>query len=490
MGDISGEGAFLGLDLGTTNIKAQIVGPDGTILSSGSSPVTVRYSAGGGAEQDIEEIWSATQEAVRRASSSGAGSGVLAIGVSSQGGALQVLDGSERPAGPVIGWQDTRGRPWDTTLTQRLGKTWFIEHSSRTKSDSAVGQLLRLREQGALPTGYRVGWVGDIVVGRMCGRRAHDGTSLSEAGLFNPRTETEDASLVDLLGIRREDLPALLTVDRAAGKLLPEIARAFGLHEGIPVGPAVHDQYAAATGCGVVRPGDTMFGAGTAWVLLAVTDSLEPPVTDEALACGHPVPRMYGQMLSLVNGGACVAWGVRTLNLGPLGISGTDALVADVPAGSDGLRFRPLLSTGGGANLPRELAGRLDGLRLAHTPSHILRALIEGLACELGRYLHLMKAGGVTVGRLVMCGGAAASTVTPGIIADTTGLPVDCVMVPETSSLGAAVFARGLVEPGSSLAALADEMKPPLRHVQPGAGSAAAQARLHEYISAHEYFNE
>ena len=291
--------------------------------------------------------------------------------------------------------------------------------------------------------------------------------------------------------MRREDLPGLLTVDHAAGKLLPGTARVpRPAPTGIPVGPAVHDQYAAATGCGVVRPGDTMFGAGTAWVLLAVTDSLEPPVTAEALACGHPVPRMYGQMLSLVNGGACVAWGVRTLNLGSLGVSGTDALIAGVPAGSDGLRFRPLLSAGGGANLPRELAGRLDGLRLAHTPSHIMRALIEGLACELGRYLHLMKAGGVTVGRLVMCGGAAASTVTPGIIADTTGLAVDCVMVPETSSLGAAVFARGLVEPGPGLAALADEMKPPLRRVQPGAGSAAAQARLHEYISAHEYFNE
>jgi xylulokinase len=337
-----------------------------------------------------------------------------------------------------------------------------------------------------LPDGFQVGWVGDIVVERLCGRRAHDGTSLSEARLYNPGECREDSALLEILGIGAGDLPALLTVDHPAGGLLPGIAGSLGLPSDIPVGPAVHDQYAAATGCGVVRPGDTMFGAGTAWVLLAVTKNLEPPVTSEAIACAHPVPGRYGQMLSLVNGGACITWASKTLNLGSLGVKEIDAMIASVPAGSAGLRFRPLLSEGGGAGFARELAGRLDGLRLGHTPAHILRALMEGLACEMGRYLRMMAAGGVDVSRLVMCGKAAASMVTPGIIADTTGLPVDCVTIPETSSLGAAVLARGLVEPKPGLVALADEMKPPVRRVEPGSGSTAAREMLHEYISSHE----
>lgn len=135
---------------------------------------------------------------------------------------------------------------------------------------------------------------------------------------------------------------------------------------------------------------------------------------------------------------------------------------------------------------PPGMAGRIDGLRLGHMPGHIIRALVEGLACELGRYLRLMAEGGVEVSRLVMCGKAAASVVTPGIVADTTGLPVDCVTVPETSSLGAAMLARGLVEPEAGLAKLADAMKPPLRRVVPGPGAVAAHARLEEYISSLE----
>ena len=479
-----GSGAFLGIDLGTTNIKAQVVEEDGTIVSSGSAPVDIQYSSDGAAEQDIGEIWTATCAAVSQACASGAGERVRAVGISSQGGALQVLDSGGRPVGRVIGWQDSRGAPWDRELSARLGSAWCTRHTGYPRTTSAVGQLLRLGGRGDLPRGYRVGWVGDVIVGRLCGRRAHDGTSLSEACLFNPGEGTEDHELLGELGLTRERLPDLLSVDQSAGGLLPEVSRSLLLPDGVPIGPAVHDQYAASTGCGAVHSGDTMLGAGTAWVLLAVTDTLQPPVGGVALVGRHPVPGRFGQMLSMVNGGACITWAAKALNLGSPGIVEIDELLRSVPAGSAGLRFRPLLSEVGGAGLPPGSAGRLDGLRLNHTHGHIMRALIEGLACELGRYVRLMDAGGVEVKRLVMCGKAAASTVTPCVIADTTGLPVDCVMSPETSSLGAAILARGLVERGMSLEALAESMKPSVRRVEPGPGRAAAGALLDEYIDS------
>jgi sugar (pentulose or hexulose) kinase len=476
--------AFLGIDLGTTNIKAQIVKEDGRIISSGSAPVGITYGSDGAAEQDFRQIWDGTIAAVRQAVTDSGGAAVSAVGVSSQGGALQVLDSSGGCAGPVIGWQDSRGDPWDRDLTARLGSGWFVRHIGFSKSSSAPGQLLRLRSQGALPHGFRVGWVGDLVVGRLCGRRAHDGTSLSEACLFNPSLGTEDGELLGILGIGKDLLPDLLGVHESAGGLLPDVARSLGLPEGIPVGPAVHDQYAAATGCGVVRSGDTMLGAGTAWVLLALGSTLDPPVAGVALVGRHPVQGIFGQMLSMVNGGACVSWAARTLSLGGLGVEETDALMAAVPAGSGGLRFLPLLSEIGGAGLPPGTAGRLDGLRLGHTQGHVMRSLVEGLACELGRYLEMMREGGVSVRRLALCGKAAASSVTPGIIADTTGLPVDCVAIAETSSLGAAVFARALVEQGSALVELADVMKPPALRIEPGVGRAEARSRLEAYLAA------
>jgi xylulokinase len=477
-------GAFLGIDLGTTNIKAQIIDEHGMILASGASPVSIDYSADGAAEQDLHEIWQATLTALKQAAASGAAERLRAVGVSSQGGALQVLDQDGRPSGRVIGWQDSRGDPWRNELSARMGAEWFTRHTSATYCRSACGQILRLRERGMLPRGFRLGWVGDLVVQRLCGRGAHDATSLSEGGLYNPRTGTADSDLLALLEIEGCQLPDLIPVHTSAGTLLPDVARSLGLPAHLPVGPAVHDQYAAAAGCGAVRGGDTMLGTGTAWVLLAMSATLQSPIPDAAQVCAHVVPGLYGLLLSMTNGGSCVSWALRTLQIRDRGVADVDALMAGVAPGCDGLRFRPLLSENGAHGLPPGAAGRIDGLRLGHTPGHIVRALVEGLACELGRYVRLMARGGVEVSRLVMCGKAAASIVTPGIVADTTGLPVDCVTVPETSSLGAAVLARGLAEPEAGLVELADAMKPPLRRVAPGPGAAEAQARLEEYLGS------
>ena len=477
-------GVYLGIDLGTTNIKAQIVAEDGSVISRGSAPVNIVYGADGAAEQDMEDIWTGTLAAVAQAVSGGHGSRVLAVGISSQGGALQILDAAGHRSGPVIGWQDSRGGPWDRELTARNGCDWFVRHVGMRKGFITSGQILRLREQKALPPGFKLSWVGDFVVGRLCGRRAHDGTSLSEAGLYNPSLGREDDDLLALLGIRRELLPDLLPVNRQAGVMLPDIAASVGLPAGIPVGPAVHDQYAATMGCGVVRSGDTMLGAGTAWVLLALSATLDAPAGGIALVCRHPAPDTYGQMLSMVNGGACITWATRLFNRGSMSVKETDALMAGAPPGSGGLRFRPLLSDLGAAGVPPATAGRIDGLRLGHTPAHVLRALVEGLACELGRYLDMMRQGGVNVRRLVMCGKAATSEITPRIIADTTGLPVDCVAEAETSSLGAAMLARSLVEPHADLLALSDAMKPRSSRIEPGSGADEARSRLNEYLQS------
>jgi xylulokinase len=475
---------LLGIDLGTTNIKALVADESGRILSSGISPVSVTFGAGGKAEQDIEEIWKATLAAVAEALAGVDPAVVVAVGISSQGGAIQIMDSTGRPVGPVVGWQDSRGSPWDDALTRRMGSDWFVRHTGYTQSNGAVGQLLRMRDQGILPTDFSLGFAGDIVVGRLCGTRAHDQTSLSEPGLLNPALGTADPELLSLLGIEEDRLPPLLPATRPAGGLLPDVARTLGLRAGIPVGPAVHDQYAAAIGSGTVRPSDTMLGVGTAWVIVAVSDRITPPIGGVALMGRHPVPGLFGQMLSMVNGGSAVSWVTRTFAMGDPGVAGIDAILLTVPAGCDGLRFRPLLAGKGGGGLPPGTRGRLEGLRLDHTPAHFLRAAVEGLACELGRHHLMMVEGGVPVSRIVMCGKAAASRVTPQLVADTTGLTVDCSTLAETGSLGAAVLARSLLEPGAGLAALADAMKPPMRRLLPGPEAEQARQRRDEYVAS------
>jgi xylulokinase len=475
---------LLGLDLGTTNVKAVVTDLNGQIRGQASLPVALFHVGAGGEEQDIEEIWSATIGAVRQATRDVERSRVQAIGISSQGGALQLLDAQHRPQGRVISWLDGRGAGDDERLTHELGRAWFVEHICHGGSALAVGQLARLgREQpGLLAAPNRIGFVGDVIVERLCGRPAHDGTSCALTLLYNPARRDYNADLLRRLGLEATQLPELVAPPLPAGRLLPDVARQLGLPADLPISPAVHDQYASALGCGAVHAGDVMFGAGTAWVLLAVTDRLLDPVTDDALVSHHVVDGLHGQILSLRNGGSAFTWALKLTGLEKVTGPETDERLKSVPPGSDGLMFRPLLGAFGASGVAPGTKGCLDGLQLAHTAAHLLRSVVEGLAFELNRHLEFLRGAGISVQRLLMTGGAAASEVTPQVIADVTGVPVVCQTNAASSSQGAVILARSMIPGQASLRELAEAMAPAGRIIRPGSDAAFYHQQFKQYM--------
>ena len=477
---------LLGIDLGTTNIKACVCLPQGRIVGRGVSPVALCPVGAHGFEQDFEEIWTATLRAVRQAVKGLPASQVAAIGISSQGGALQLAGPHFEPRGRVISWLDDRGHHDDDRLSRRLGKPWFAQRVGHGRSGFALGQILRLRRENPAQVRppNRVGFVGDLIVERLCGTAAHDGTSAGLTLLYNPARRDYDPELLRYLKISPAQLPKLLDVREPAGGLSPAIARKLGLKSGIPVSAAIHDQYTAALGSGVTRPGDVMFGAGTAWVLLALFDHLAAPVTEDALVCHHVVKGVFGQILSLRTGGSAISWAARLLGLDGLSGPVLDDLLATAPAGSKGVSFWPFVTSYGAQGLAPGATGRFAGLQLHHNPAELLRAVIEGLSYELNRHLGFLRDAGLRPKRIVMCGGAAGSKVTPPMIADITGLPVATCPVSESSVLGAAIVARGLLEPERALEQIVLEFAPEPLAVRPGKNASHYRRGYRAYLAS------
>jgi sugar (pentulose or hexulose) kinase len=473
---------LLGLDLGTSNVKALVTSEAGEVLGQGSSPVRLFHVPNGGVEQDLEEIWAATVSAIQQALVATDAARIRAVGVSSQGGAMQLLDREGRPRARVISWLDQRGEAHNSALTAELSQGWFTERIGHGGSAVAIGQVMRLRQEApeCLLPPSRVGFVGDCIVARLCGRAAHDGTSCGLTLLYNPTLRRYDPDVLRHLGLGESQLPDLLSPRTAAGGVTPEVARATGLPAGAPVSAAIHDQYTAALGTGAVRPGVTMLGAGTAWVLLAVSGQPGQLVNPDGFLNHHVVEGLYGQIVSLVNGGSALAWVAELLGVAEAGE--LDRLLGSAAAGSDGLICWPFLAPTAAAGLAPGSRGRLSGLQLSHGRAQVARAVLEGLAFELKRHLLFFERAGIPVERLVVGGSAAASRVTPQLLADVTGAPLACLGAGTGSLLGACIIARGLLEPQRSLADLAEELLPPARLVSPGPDAPHYAGRFPEYL--------
>jgi sugar (pentulose or hexulose) kinase len=437
-------------------------------------------------EQDIDEIWNAVLEVVRCVCGRFDADQIQAIGVSSQGGAMQRMDSQGRPVGRVISWLDPRGRPFDEVAVQQWGRAWLRKHLYRGCAGLAIGQILRSREQGPpwLPGDQRLGFVGDIIVSRLCGRAAQDGTSCSLTMLYNPELREYDRDLLRRLEVSADQLPELLPSLAVAGGVLETVSAATGLPAGIPVSAAIHDQYAAALGSGAVHKGMVMIGTGTAWILLAIHDRLSAPVIDEAFVCHHVVDGKWGQILSLVNGGSSFAWALRLTGLEGAGHDEVESLLVSAVPGCGGLRCWPYLASGKVAGLPETHGGWLTGLQLQHGRAELLRSVVEGLGCELNRYLGFLRLADWPVDRIVLGGGAADSPTTAQILADITGVPLTRVSYRDTSLLGAAILARGLVEPGTSLENLADQMCPSCDSVCPGVNTSLYCEQYRRYVES------
>ncbi|HTL18475.1 MAG TPA: FGGY-family carbohydrate kinase [Patescibacteria group bacterium] len=477
---------LLGIDLGTTNVKALVTDHQGRPLGYGACPVRLFRLADAGVEQDMEEIWQAAITAVRQATQSIKASEVESIGVSSQGGAMQLLDGNGNAVGRVISWLDQRGKRFDDKLTAELGREWFLRRTLHGGSWLTSGHILRLRQEQPelLDPPNRIGFVGDIIVSRLCGNAAQDGTSAALTLLYNPIKRTYDPDLLRRLEVQPSQLPPVTSPQVPAGGLLRTFSELTGLRSGIPVSTAVHDQYAAALGTCSMKAGEVMVGTGTAWVLLAVGDRPPIPVTNDTLVSHHLVSGLWGQILSMVNGGSAVTWAMELTVPAAKAGNGLDPLLESCPPGSDGVTFWPFIAPAGGSGLSQGTKGRFSGLQLSHGGKHLVRAVVEGLAYELNRHLGFLAKANHSANELGMGGGASASRVTPQLVADVSGLPLRCFTGTDASLLGAAMLASGLLEPHKNLDQVATAMMRPFKRVEPGPNAPFYQEQYQRYLAS------
>lgn len=418
---------LLGIDLGTTSVKALLVDPSGEALGLGRCAHPT-HRDGVVAEQDPRDWWAAVVSAVRRALAEAWDDGrteLAGIAVAGQGPTTVALDASGTHVAPAITWQDTRSLALGAELSSVTGvPVWQMGPLVHERWLAAHEPLVHARAATFLGswdwlTSRLTGWVGRSVPPMSL----HPTDAVLRAGGVDP--------------LRFGPAVEWGTV---IGGLLPGPAAELGIPVGTPVVTGGNDALASFHGAGLSEPGDAVDAGGTAGGLGVYWDhEIAVPGTYRA-AASLPGLWLYGGAMNAV--GKSVDWVLDVL--APGSEAAADAVLEaafQTAVGADGLVFLPYLA-GERAPIDDERArGVLAGLALGHGRGHIARRVLEAGGYALRHVAEPITAAGIHIRRLVVSGAADRLLPIASMRADILGIPVDVPALADTAAMGAAILA-------------------------------------------------
>lgn len=432
-------GLLLGLDVGTTSVKAGLFDAAGSCLAVAAEEYRLDHPGPDRAELDAETYWRSSQAAIRRVVvACGAGrDDVTAMAVSSQGETVVPVDAAGRPVGPALVWLDNRALAESREIADALGVERIYDATgvpAIVPTWTACKILWwRRNEPDLFMATRRFLLVEDLLLNRLTGRFVTEGGVQCTSLLFDIRRHTWWDEMLDVVGIDASRLPELARPGEAVGTLTPAAAEALGLNTRVLVVAAGMDQGAGAVGVGNVATGVVSESTGGALTLQATVGHHGGDPTRQTPVYVHSAPGTYLYCPVCPTGGMALTWFRDQFGLdevtraGHVGASAYDlltALAAQVPPGSEGLLMLPHLMGAFSPEYEPEARGAFYGFTLRHTRSHFVRAVLEAVAFMLRRNLELLAGVGATSDQIRSHGGGARSDLWNQIKADVCRLPV------------------------------------------------------------------
>jgi xylulokinase len=471
----------LGIDLGTSSVKALLIDEAQDILAEGQAALALDRPRPGWSEQDPEAWWQATCSAVAqiRANRPRELAAVAAIGLSGQQHGATLLDAAGAVLRPCILWNDGRSRPQCRTLLERVPD--FTRRASNIPMPGFTAPKLLWVAENEPDVFARVAKVllpKDYLRYRMSGAMVSDMSDASGTLWLDVARRSFDDTLLGACGLTRSAMPDLVEGSEVAASLTAEVAGAWGLSApAVPIAGGGGDNAASAVGIGAIREGDGFLSVGTSGVAF-VTTARPVALPERTLhAFCHALPGRWHGMAVTLSAASALAWLAGLVGSGsdiPGLLARAEAFAADPARIARAPLFLPYLA---GERTPHNDPGataQFAQLSMEHDAAALAYAVLEGVAFALSDCLDVLRAAGAAPRSCMLVGGGARSDLWARLIAEAGGLSLD---IPAGAELGAAFGAArlGLLAAGASEAEVC--RRPRLRAaVNPGRLDAAVLA--------------
>ncbi|MBB4292761.1 xylulokinase [Rhizobium leguminosarum] len=431
---------YLGLDLGTSGVKAMLIDGDQKIVGSANGSLDVSRPHSGWSEQEPAHWARATEEAVAglKAKHPKELAAVRGIGLSGQMHGATLIDASDKVLRPCILWNDTRSYieaaaldadPRFRALTGNIvfpGFTapklaWVAKHEPAVFAK--IAKVL-------LPKDYLRLWLTGEYISEMSDSA---GTSWLDTG-----KRAWSSELLAATGLSQEQMPALVEGTEQAGKLRSELAAQWGISGDVVVAGGAGDNAASACGMGTVSDGAAFVSLGTSGVLFAANGSYLPKPESAVHAFCHALPNTWHQMGVILSATDALNWHSGVTGKSAADLTGELGETLKAPTG---VTFLPYLS---GERTPHNdavIRGVFIGLEHESSRVVLTQAVLEGVAFAIRDNLEALRSAGTNISRVTAIGGGSRSRYWLASIATALGVPVD---LPADGDFGAAFGAARL----------------------------------------------
>ncbi|MDR7273184.1 xylulokinase [Pelomonas saccharophila] len=431
---------FLGIDLGTSEVKLLLLDGEGHIVGTAGSALTLSSPEPLWSEQNPADWWRATGDAVSklRAAHPVAFAAVRGIGLSGQMHGAVLLGEADTVLRPAILWNDGRSHAECAELTAAAPRLHDIAGNLAMPGFTAPKLLwVKKHEPEVFERVKSVLLPKDWLRLQLCGDKVSDPSDAAGTLWLDVARRDWSDELLAACGLTRAQMPRLVEANQPSGILKPELAKAWGLGPEVVIAGGAGDNAASAIGIGATQPGDGFISLGTSGVLFVVNDRYRPNPASAVHAFCHALPQRWHQMSVMLSAASCFKWFCNLV--------GADeaALLAELSPNDSAVNrpiFLPYLA---GERTPHNdpfAPGVFHGLKAQTTRADCTYAVLEGVAFGLADGLDALRAAGTEVHQLSLVGGGSRSHFWAQLIADT--LQVDIVLHTGSEAGGALGAAR------------------------------------------------
>lgn len=432
---------YLGLDIGTSGVKAVLVSEAGAVVATAARELVLSHPAPLWSEQDPDAWVDAAIGAVDDLAHQHPREVAQArgIGLSGQMHGATLLGADGRPLRPAILWNDGRSQAECIELERRCPSLHAIAGNLAMPGFTAPKLLWVARNEPEtfervakvlLPKAY--------VRYRLTGEMAEDMSDAAGTLWLDVGRRSWSAELLKATGLDLHHMPRLVEGSAASAVLASEFAQRWGMTGDVVVAGGAGDNAASAIGLGAIVPGDAFLSLGTSGVVFRVTDRFAPAPASAVHAFCHALPGLWHQMGVMLSAAASLAWLAGVMKVPAAALL---APLGERVEGPSPVKFLPYLDGERTPHNDTAASGAFVGLRAATGRGQIVQAVLEGVAYAARDNLAALSAASGPIAELDLVGGGSRSPLWAQICADVLGIPVHRV---EEGEVGAALGAARL----------------------------------------------